>query len=102
MLLRRVLPLSIAAGWCLLSGAMSDALGQQKQPTTAQVEFFEKSVRPILAAHCFECHGADKQKGDLRLDTRSSMMEGGESGPAIVPGNPKMSLLIQAVHNNDI
>src|SRR5262249_50397225 len=69
-----------------------------KQATPAQAEFFEKSVRPLLAARCFECHGPDKHKGDLRLDTRAMMMEGGTNGPAIVPGDPKASLLIQAIH----
>src|SRR5205085_447361 len=44
------------------------------------------------------CHGPDKQKAKLRLDARSLMMSGGESGPVLVPGNPKASLLIQALH----
>ena len=44
-------------------------VAQDKTPTPAQLEFFEKSVRPILATHCFECHGPDKHKGGLRLDS---------------------------------
>jgi cytochrome c553 len=101
MLCRRVLTLSAAAGWCLLCLATPNVSGQQKQLTPAQVEFFEKSVRPVLAANCFECHGAEKHKGGLRLDSRPMMMEGGDTGPAIMPGNAKASLLIQAIHYKD-
>jgi uncharacterized membrane protein len=59
--------------------------------TSAQAQdadFFEKRIRPVLIEHCTECHGADKQKGELRLDSRAAMLEGGESGPAIVVGKP--------------
>src|ERR1043166_1076928 len=59
--------------------------------------FFEAKVRPILAAHCFSCHGPKKQSSDLRLDVRSSVLEVRERGAAIVPGQPDKSLLIQAV-----
>src|SRR5438094_2550325 len=96
MLPRRLVPLLVLTGcWTLLP---AHAHAQDKKPTAAQVEFFEKSVRPILAANCFECHGPDKQKAKLRLDARSLMMEGGDSGPVVVPGNAKASLLIQAIH----
>ncbi len=64
-------------------------------------DFFEKSVRPLLANHCFECHGPQKPKAGLRLDSRAAMMMGGESGPAIVPGAPEKSLLVKAIHYND-
>src|SRR5690606_33535802 len=47
--------------------------------------------------HCFKCHGPDKQSGELRLDSRAAMLQGGDSGPAIVPGKPEESLLIEAV-----
>src|SRR5262249_50861491 len=59
-------------------------------------EFFEARVRPILAANCYDCH-ADGAQGGLRLDSRESMLKGGDSGPAIVPGKPDESLLIKAV-----
>src|SRR5258707_2300800 len=66
-----------------------------------QIEFFEKKIRPVLAAECYECHGADKQKGGLRLDFREALLKGGETGPAIVPFDPKKSLLVQAItHEN--
>lgn len=60
------------------------------------LEFFEARVRPILAANCFECHG-DQQAGGLRVDSREAILKGGDSGPAIVAGDPDKSLLIQAV-----
>lgn len=60
-------------------------------------QFFESKVRPLLADNCFECHGAKKQKGGLRLDSRPAILKGGDSGPAIVPGEPAESLLIDAV-----
>lgn len=62
-----------------------------------QDAFFEKSVRPVLASHCFSCHGPEKQKAGLRLDSRPTMMSGGDSGPAVVAGKPEESLLIKAI-----
>ncbi len=60
-------------------------------------EFFEAKVRPVLAESCVRCHGPKKQSSGLRLDSREAILEGGENGPAIVPGDPDKSLLIQAV-----
>lgn len=59
--------------------------------------FFENRIRPILIQHCFECHDATKQEGGARLDHHDALLAGGESGPAIVPGKPEESLLIEAV-----
>jgi Protein of unknown function (DUF1553)/Protein of unknown function (DUF1549)/Planctomycete cytochrome C len=64
----------------------------------AGVEFFEKQVRPILAARCQGCHGPAKQKGGLRLDARETILAGGSTGPAVIPGNPKDSLLVDAIN----
>ena len=61
-------------------------------------EFFEKSVRPLLTSRCLECHGAKDPESGLRLDSRDTMVRGGENGPAIVPGEPDKSLLITAIH----
>ena len=63
----------------------------------AGVEFFEQRIRPVLVEVCVECHGAKKQKGDLRLDSRAGWMKGGASGAVIVPGKPDDSLLVTAV-----
>jgi hypothetical protein len=64
----------------------------------AAIRFFESEVRPILVGRCQECHGPRKSKGDLRLDSRAALLAGGQSGPAIVPGAPAESLLIDAIN----
>jgi hypothetical protein len=63
----------------------------------AQEEFFETRVRPVLANRCLDCHGSEKSKGGLRLDSRESMLRGAESGPVVVPGKPDESPLITAI-----
>jgi hypothetical protein len=72
-------------------------MAQVQKPTAEQAEFFEKSVRPVLAESCLKCHGPAKQSSGLRLDSREAILEGGENGPAIIAGNAEGSLLIQAV-----
>ena len=62
---------------------------------------FEEHVRPVLATQCVKCHGAKKQEGGLRLDSREAMLRGGESGPAIVPGKPEESLVVSAIRHED-
>ena len=62
------------------------------------VVFFEQHVRPILVEHCFKCHSDQfEQKAGLVLDSRQGWLTGGENGPAIVPGEPDRSLVIQAL-----
>lgn len=64
----------------------------------ARLEFFEKKIRPLLAHNCYNCHSANtNSKGGLRLDDRNGMTHGGGRGPALVPGQPEKSLLLQAV-----
>jgi len=58
-------------------------------------------VKPILAAHCYACHGALKQENGLRLDTGVLARKGGESGPAVVPGQPGKSLLLERLQTDD-
>ena len=75
----------------------------QGAPQAAQsqsVDFFEAKVRPVLAANCYDCH-AEEQMGGLRLDSREALLKGGRSGPALVPGDPDKSLLIQAVRQTE-
>ncbi|MEQ2007629.1 MAG: PSD1 and planctomycete cytochrome C domain-containing protein [Limisphaerales bacterium] len=70
------------------------------------LEFFEKRIRPLLAERCYECHsaGAKKLKGGLHLDSRDGVLKGGDTRPAVVPGQPEKSLLIEAVRygNQDL
>ncbi len=63
--------------------------------------FFEKNVRPMFAARCVSCHGPDKQKGGLRLDSRAALLAGGDRGPAVVEGKPDDSLLVRALGHAD-
>jgi len=69
----------------------------------ADVEFFEKKIRPVLVEHCYSCHsqGAKRIRAELLVDTREALLKGGESGPALVPGNPEKSLLIRAMRHQD-
>lgn len=62
---------------------------------------FEKRIRPLLDRHCLSCHGEKKQKGGLRLDSKAGWRTGGDSGPAVLPGDPDGSRLIQAVRGKD-
>ena len=77
--------------------ATSHASGQEPAPSAEAVRFFEARIRPVLADQCFKCHGPEKQKAGLRLDSRSAMLGGGDSGPAVVPGQPEESLLVEAL-----
>jgi hypothetical protein len=66
-------------------------------------DFFENKVRPILAEHCYSCHGPDKQKGGLRLDTITDIKKGADTGPLFVAGKPDASLLLQVTsHTGEI
>jgi len=62
-------------------------------------DFFESKIRPILVEHCYKCHSAESEKikGGLRLDTRETLLKGGDSGPGIIPEKADLSLLIKAV-----
>ncbi|MDW8266936.1 MAG: DUF1549 domain-containing protein, partial [Gemmataceae bacterium] len=65
----------------------------------AAAEFFERSVRPILAEHCLRCHGPKKQEAGLRLDTAAGLRKGSDRGPVVVPGRPEESRLVLAVRH---
>jgi hypothetical protein len=75
------------------------AVGEQmRAPASPQdLEFFESKVRPVLSQYCYECHGAEAQKGGLRLDHIKTILTGGESGPALVAGNLAESRIQLAV-----
>jgi hypothetical protein len=65
------------------------------------IQFFEKSIRPVLVDHCYKCHSATatKIKAGLVLDTEQGLLEGGDSGPALVPHQPAKSLLMEALRH---
>ena len=68
-----------------------------------QEDHFEKHVRPLLIQRCLKCHSGETVKGGLRLESRESLLKGGETGPAVVQQKPEQSLLIQAVrHQNGL
>ena len=64
--------------------------------------FFESRIRPLLTEHCLSCHSGEKTKGGLALESREGWLKGGDSGPAIVPGNPDESLLLKAVRHEEL
>lgn len=74
------------------------------EPTPEQLEFFETRIRPVLVAHCYECHSADSNppKGSLRLDDSEGLQKGGDSGPAIQGKDPKSSLLLEALRYESV
>ncbi|MFM7058802.1 MAG: DUF1549 domain-containing protein, partial [Planctomycetota bacterium] len=70
--------------------------------STEKLEYFERHVRPVLANRCYNCHSADnKAAGGLRVDDGNGLLTGGGRGPALIPGDPSSSLLIQAVEHTD-
>jgi mono/diheme cytochrome c family protein len=72
---------------------------QAQEAAPEGIDFFEKKIRPVLVQRCYSCHSrqAKEVKGELYLDSREGILKGGASGPAIVPGDPEKSRLIQAV-----
>jgi mono/diheme cytochrome c family protein len=80
--------------------AMTAATSHADDP--AGLEFFEQRVRPILVTHCQQCHGAEKQENNLRVDSLAALVKGGDFGPAVVPGQPEKSLLVGAINHGEI
>jgi hypothetical protein len=90
------LTIGLAACVCALASARAD------EPGPEAVAFFETSVRPVLVESCQKCHGPEKQKADFRVDSREAILRGGSLGPAVVPGKPEESLLVEAIaHGED-
>src|SRR6267143_1596049 len=86
--------ISVVVGWLLF---VSVPVLAAPPPT------FEKDIRPILKAHCFDCHGeGEKLKGGLDLRLQRLMLKGGDEGPVIVPGKPEKSLLLKLVRNGEM
>jgi mono/diheme cytochrome c family protein len=85
----------LALGW-LAAGLVSTA----EAAPAPQVDFL-KDIQPILAGHCYSCHGPEKQKGDLRWDSKESVFKAGEHGPVIVPRNSAKSRVMVLVSGQD-
>src|SRR5689334_2314788 len=69
----------------------------QDAALSEEAKFFESQIRPLLIESCAKCHGAEKQRGGLRVDSRAALLKGGDSGSALLPGKPDESLLLKAV-----
>ncbi len=84
---------------CLSAYCQDEQLGLQPSLDVESFEFFEKEIRPLLSQNCYECHSAkaSRLKAGLHLDSRSGMLKGGDSGPALVASNVNESLILQAV-----
>ncbi|HWG45457.1 MAG TPA: PSD1 and planctomycete cytochrome C domain-containing protein [Gemmataceae bacterium] len=89
-----------------LLGLQTSAAAQN--PDAKALAFFESKLRPVLVKNCYQCHSAEaarqkKLRGGLQLDTREGIRKGGDTGPAIVPRDPKKSLLLSALrHDGEI
>lgn len=105
MLLARIVRRARVVSFLLAAvcGLLSAGLAVAQAPADAQAaeRFFENKVRPLLAESCFKCHGPQAHKGGLRLDSRAAMLAGGDSGPALVPGDTAGSLLVQVLSYGD-
>lgn len=95
------IPVWLWIALCLPHGSLPFILAADAPPSQAErvalEEHFEKEIRPTLIRECLQCHGEQKQEAGLRLDSLDSMLAGGESGPAVKPGNPEESLLMEAL-----
>lgn len=112
-LCQRMISLSVAIGagiyFSLSSYAPADSAPADSAPADSieighRLEFFELKIRPVLVEHCDACHSAEAKivRGGLQLDSRNAGRNGGDSGPAIVPGKPEDSLLIQALKHDSL
>ena len=96
--MRRLTAILIVPVAVLMAGAVYASIPFGQEDPRARL--FESRVRPILAERCFGCHGPAKQMSGLRLDSRASILKGGERGPAVLPGKPAEGLLVRAVHRS--
>lgn len=87
---------AVALPWAL---GMASAADGTKTISSGELEFFETKIRPVLVEKCSMCHSGELAQANLRLDFRAGWETGGKSGPAIVPGDPPASLLIQAIRH---
>ncbi|WP_153556149.1 PSD1 and planctomycete cytochrome C domain-containing protein [Roseimaritima sediminicola] len=91
----------VAVQWTLCAALLVGAEAVTVADDAEGVRFFETKIRPVLAEHCYGCHGAEDQESELRVDTLDGMLRGGYAGPAVMPGKPTGSLLLTAVTYQD-
>ena len=97
-----LLALSMIVSIPAFDPAISAAPQDTSSPDKAKQAFFQQKVQPILSAHCYDCHSAStRSAGGLRVDDARALLEGGKTGPAIVPGRPDDSLLLQRILMTD-
>ncbi len=103
-MLLRLNPFARSVCLCaILCSFMPSTYSSEDQSATDDISpearaFFEKEVRPLLVKRCFECHGGSETQGGLSLASAEGWKHGGDSGPAIVPGKPDESILVQAIN----
>src|SRR5581483_9964539 len=99
-MLRLLLSFLLVAPFCLSLPFPTAAQTKAPAPAPAAIEFFEARVRPVLAENCFACHGPKKQSAGLRLDAREHLLQGGDNGPVVFPGQAEKSPLIKAISHS--
>jgi Protein of unknown function (DUF1553)/Protein of unknown function (DUF1549)/Planctomycete cytochrome C len=86
--------------WCLFAGlAMAGSSASAGTKDAAGIDFFETKIRPVLIEHCHQCHAGKKSRGGLTLDSREGLLQGGDKGPAVVPGKADDSLLVRSIRH---
>jgi len=93
------LPMVFASMRLLFVFALFSSAASAQTYPPEQIEFFERSIRPVLADHCIECHGKVRAEGSLRLDTRADVIKGGEGGIVVDAKNASSSRLLVAVRH---
>jgi hypothetical protein len=88
---------------CVVGGVAAPSAWADEAPSDAGLALFRERIEPVLKAECFGCHsaGAKELKGGLRLDSRQGARRGGDTGPAVVPGKPAESLIVQALRHEN-
>jgi hypothetical protein len=103
---RRMTASARALGPLLFAIGLAAGPESPVQADDADLKFFETRIRPVLSTHCFGCHSAkaEKLKANLFLDSREGILRGGDQGPAVVPGEPEKSRLLEAIRytNEDL
>src|SRR5256886_1789821 len=100
-------PLSISvlaflwAGWAVALAKITPEQAKSLPPPASRKVDFVKEIKPIFEASCIKCHGRGRTKGDLSIESRETLIKGGESGPAIIPGKSAESHLIELVAGLD-